>query len=163
MGHGIFTAACAALLMTAPAQSACWSADPVQAARVRDLQTYLMVEALRCQMIGFDLTPEYNAFLRGNRTMLGATNDRLKAFFISADGPVFGQQAYDRFTTTLANAYGAARTNAETCATARSTASEAALMDNSSEGLLMIAERQGLAPSLPGGQCGQATLAEARH
>jgi hypothetical protein len=35
-------------------------------------------------------------------------------------------------------------------------------MNNSSEGLLMIAEREGLTPSLPGGRCGEATLAEVR-
>jgi len=79
------------------------------------------------------------------------------------EGPVFGQQAYDKFTTTLANSYGAMRTNEGSCSDARSAASEAALMDNDAEGLLMIADRQGLAPSLPGGQCGQATLAEARR
>jgi hypothetical protein len=163
MGGKVFSAACAALLITAPVQSACWSSDHVQDARLRNLQTYLMVETLRCQIIGFDLTPEYNRFLRSNRSVIGRTNDHLKAYFISANGPVFGQQAYDRFTTTLANAYGASRTNSETCADARSAASEAALMDNDSEGLLMIAERQGLAPNLPGGQCSQASLAEARR
>jgi hypothetical protein len=163
MGIKVFSAVCSALLITAPVQSACWSNGHVQDARLRDLQTYLMVETLRCQMIGFDLTPEYNRFLRSNRSVIGRTNDHLKAYFISASGPVFGQQAYDRFTTTLANAYGASRTNSDTCDNARSAASEAALMDNDSEGLLMIAERQGLSPNLPGGQCNQASLAEARR
>ena len=129
---------------------------------MRDLQTYLMVETLRCQMVGYDLSSEYNGFLRANRSALNNNNTRLKSFFISADGPVYGQQAYDRFTTTLANAYGAARTNEETCASARSVATEAAMMNNSAEGLLMIAERQGLTPNLPGGRCGEATMAEVR-
>ena len=161
MGKRGFAAVCAALLVTTPAQSACWSANSASAARVRDLQTFLMVETLRCQVMGFDLTSDYNGFLRNNRTALGSANTSLKSFFIAADGPVFGQQSYDRFTTTLANAYGASRTNAETCQNARDIAREAAMMANDPEGLLMIAERQGLMPRLPGGACGEAALAEA--
>lgn len=159
-----FAAVCAVLLATTPAQSACWSANAMSAARIRDLQTFLMVETLRCQVMGFDLTSEYNGFLRANRTTLGAVNGHLKSFFIAADGPVFGQQSYDRFTTTLANAYGASHTSADTCADARDTAHEAAMMDNDEQGLLMIADRQGLMPRLPGGVCGRETMAEAsRH
>jgi len=157
-----YAALCAALLATAPAQSACWSNDQRAAARVRDLQTYLMVETLRCQVMRFDLSPDYNGFLRANRSAIGAANDRLKRFFITADGPVFGQQSYDRFTTRLANAYGAGRTSAESCEQARAIAHEAAMMDNSSEGLVMIADRQGLSPQLPGGICGQETVAQAK-
>jgi hypothetical protein len=156
-----FAAICAALLVTTPAQSACWSANNMSAARIRDLQTFLMVETLRCQVMGFDLTGEYNGFLRANRTMLGTVNGHLKSFFITADGPVFGQQSYDRFTTTLANAYGAGHTNADTCANARDTAHEAAMMENNEEGLLMIADRQGLMPRVPGGICGQEAMAVA--
>jgi hypothetical protein len=161
MGNKGVAAICAALLVATPVQSACWSANSRSAARIRDLQTFLMVETLRCQVMGFDLTSEYNVFLRANRTMLGAANTNLKSFFITADGPVFGQQSYDRFTTTLANAYGAGHTNAETCQSARDIAHEAAMMDNNEEGLLMIAERQGLMPRLPGGVCGQETMAVA--
>jgi len=157
-------AAMAALALTAQANAAsCWQAEAASAARVRDLQTYLMVETLRCQVMGFNLTSEYNAFLGSNRTAIGAANTTLKSFFIRAEGPVKGQAAYDRFTTTLANAYGAARTNAATCATARAVAQEAGLMSNSQDGLLMIAERQALAPRLPGGRCGQETLVQAAH
>ncbi|MDB5686813.1 MAG: hypothetical protein JWR77_1402 [Rhizorhabdus sp.] len=157
-----FAALCATLLAAAPAQSACWSDDQLTAARVRDLQTFLMVETLRCQVMRFDLSADYNGFLRANRGAIGTANDRLKGFFIKADGPVFGQQSYDRFTTRLANAYGAGHTNAESCEQARTIAHEAAMMDNSQEGLMMIADRQGLSPQLPGGICGQETVAEAK-
>lgn len=161
MGKRGFAAVCAALLVATPAQSACWSVNSASAARIRDLQTFLMVETLRCQVMGFDLTSDYNGFLRSNRAALGTANTSLKSFFIAADGPVFGQQSYDRFTTTLANAYGASHTNAETCQNARDTAQEAAMMDNNPEGLLLIAERQGLMPRLPGGACSEARMAEA--
>jgi hypothetical protein len=161
--RGLMGAALAAIVVVAPVQAACWQADHVSAARVRDLQTFLMVETLRCQAVGFDISADYNTFVRGNRTALGAVNDRLKGFFIKASGPVYGQSAYDKFTTTLANSYGAARTNADTCEHARAIAHEASLMDNSFEGLLLIADRQGLAPALPGGRCGETTMAVAEH
>lgn len=162
MGQGmrrILGAAAAMLSLMSPAHAGCWSVDHADAARVRDLQTFLMVETLRCQAVGFNISSDYNAFIGGNRSALGAANDRIKAFFIGVAGPVQGQTHYDRFTTSLANAYGAAKTNAATCETARGIAAEAALMANSHEGLLMIAARQRLDPALPGGRCGQETMA----
>lgn len=156
-------AAAVALSAAAPADAGCWSAEHASAARVRNLQTFLMVETLRCQAMGFNISADYNAFVRGNRAAISTANDRIKAFFITASGPVYGQTAYDRFTTSLANAYGAARTSADSCAAARSVAAEGALIDNSHEGLAMIAARQGLDPVLPGGRCGQETMAVVRR
>ena len=153
-------AAMAVLAAATPANAACWSVGQAGAAQVRDLQTFLMVETLRCQAIGFDIAPDYNDFVRGNRVAIGQANDRLKAFFIASQGPVQGQGAYDRFTTSLANSYGGGRTSRDSCTTAGSMAREAALMENSHQGLLMIAVREGLAPRLPGGLCGGETTAQ---
>ncbi|WP_340314299.1 hypothetical protein [Rhizorhabdus argentea] len=158
--RNILCTAIAALAAVSPATAGCWSAEHVSAAHVRDLQTFLMVETLRCQAAGVDISTDYNAFVRGNRVAIAAANDRLKAFFIGTAGPVYGQTAYDRFVTSLANAYGAGRTNADTCEGARSVAAEGALMANSGEGLEMIAAHQGLSPVLPGGICGHETMAE---
>ena len=151
--------AAAVLTVVTPADAACWTAEPADAARVRDLQTFLMVETLRCSAIGFNISRQYNAFVRGNRAAIGQANDKLKAFFIRSSGPVYGQTAYDRFTTRLANNYGASPTDEGTCDSARSVAEEAAMMENNSEGLMMIADRQGLDPDLPGGFCGRNTMA----
>lgn len=155
----LICAATAALAIVTPANAACWTVEHADAARVRDLQTFLMVETLRCSAIGFNISRQYNAFVRGNRGAIGQANDKLKAFFIKSSGPVYGQSAYDRFTTRLANTYGASPTDADTCDSARSVADEAALMENNSEGLMMIADRQGLDPALPGGLCGRNTMA----
>ena len=155
----LMCAAAVALSAVSPANAACWSADHASAARIRDLQTFLMVETLRCNAMGFNISADYNAFVRGNRAAIGQTNRQLKSFFIRSSGPVYGQSAYDRFTTRLANSYGSARTNEDTCGMAASVAAEAAQMDNSSEGLEMIADRQGLDPLLPGGRCGQSSMA----
>ena len=155
----LICAATAVLSAVSPATAGCMSADTASAARVRDLQTFLMVETLRCSAMGYNISAHYNAFVRGNRAAINAANDQLKAYFIRADGPVYGQRSYDRFTTRLANNYGADHTDGATCDMARSTAMEAAQMGNSIEGLEMIAERQGLNPALPGGRCGQGAMA----
>ena len=155
MRNLVGAAVAVAMLAGAPAGAACWSPEQTAAARIRDLQSQLMVSTLKCQVIHIDLTKEYNAFVGGNRTVIGAINTRLKTYFIRGEGPVGGQAAYDRFTTSLANGYGAARTNNATCEEARALATEASMMANSEEGLLLLADRAGIAPRLPGGRCSE--------
>lgn len=142
-----------ALLVGTSASAACWPVDEVNAAKVRNLQTMLMVNTLRCQMVGVNVATDYNNFLQANRTAIGASNDRLKRFFIQSKGPVEGQRAYDAFTTQLANSFGSSRTNSESCAATAEMAREGQLMANSAEGLLMIADRQGLSPIFADGAC----------
>src|SRR5580704_1641081 len=86
---------------------ACWSQADVSAAKVRELQTRLMVAALRCRANGTNILASYNNFVSSDRGAIAAANERLKAHFMAA-GPVAGQKDYDRYTTSLANAYGAA-------------------------------------------------------
>jgi hypothetical protein len=124
----------------------------------------LMVAALRCQVSGYGMMEDYNHFVVANRKTIGKMNDRLKAHFIRAMGPVAGQRGYDAFTTSMANGYGAAASGSETCGSAASLAREAALMDGSVEGLLLLADRQGLIARLPDGVCrnaGTMTMASA--
>jgi hypothetical protein len=64
----------------------------------------------------------------------------------------------------MANEFGAARSDGEICGAAASIAREGALMAGSIEGLLLIADRQGLVPRLVDGLCSEAapiTLASA--
>jgi hypothetical protein len=132
-------------------QAGCWAAQDASAAKIRDLQTRLMVAALRCRLGGQNLLGEYNDFVRTNRTAIQSANDRLKARFHREHGAVEGQRRYDRFTTALANAYGAG-SNAN-CSDDAVLAREARIQDGSSEGLLLVADRSGAAPELPGGAC----------
>lgn len=113
----------------------------------------LMVAALRCQVAGHPMMNDYNQFVQANRTTIGAMNDRLKAHFIRTFGVVGGQRAYDSFTTSMANGYGAASSGADVCADADSLALEGAGMSGSIEGLKLLAERQGLVAKLPEGLC----------
>jgi len=153
MFKNMLLAATVAAVVAAPIQAACWKADEASAAGVRELQSMLMVAALRCQVSGHPMMDDYNAFVSSNRSAIGAMNDRIKAHFIRAFGPAGGQRAYDSFTTSMANGYGAASSGADVCADADSLAREGAGMGGSIEGLKLLAERQGLIAKLPEGLC----------
>jgi hypothetical protein len=112
------------LVATAAPAATCWSQADVSAAKVRELQTRLMVATLRCRATGVNILASYNNFVGTAKPAIVAANDRLKAHF-GAAGPVAGQRDYDRYTTTLANAYGAADTGPESCAEAANLAAEA--------------------------------------
>ena len=138
----------------APADAAmsCWNDSQVAAARVRDLQSRLMVDALRCRAYGIDILGAYNEFVRSNRATIQAANAVIMAQFSRGFGRA-AQTEYDRFTTALANAYGGDETSGESCAEAATVAAEAVAANGDIERLVEIEERFGPAPALPGGQC----------
>lgn len=151
---GLCVAAAAMTLQAVPAQAAmaCWNESGVAAARVRDLQSRLMVDALRCRAFGIDILGAYNEFVRSNRATIQAANAVIMAQFSRGFGDG-AQSEYDRFTTAMANAYGADRTDGEACAEAASLAAEAVAAGGDVERLVEIEERLGPPPSLPGGEC----------
>lgn len=147
-------ALCATLVVAVPAQAAdCWDGEQAAAARVRDLQSKLMVATMRCHAMGIDISPAYNGFVRANRSRLEAINGTIKARFAGVFGAA-AQFHYDKFTTSLANAYGADSTNAEVCGSMTAAAQEAAAIGGDLVRLLDLADRIGVAPDLPGGRCG---------
>lgn len=143
------------LAIATPAQAAmsCWNQTQVAAAQVRDLQSRLMVASLRCVAMGVDVTPAYNRFVRATRETLQGANGVIMAQFRAGHGSQ-AQLHYDRFTTALANAYGAGATTEAICAETAMLADEAAAAGSDIRRLVEIADRLGVAPSLPGGQCG---------
>ena len=113
------------VVSTGASAASCFTQADVSAAKVRELQTRLMVAALRCRATGVNILASYNNFVGSAKPAIVAANEQLKAHF-SAGGPVAGQREYDRYVTTLANAYGAAETGPESCAEASNLAAEAA-------------------------------------
>jgi hypothetical protein len=107
------------------AQESCWNARALQAARVRDLQTLLMVGALQCRAHRPEVLADYNRVVRTHRDTLVAHNDVLKAHFVEGDGVAVGQRAYDRFTTMLANGHAAKASGAGFCEAVGALAAEA--------------------------------------
>src|SRR5579875_2201804 len=144
----------AAFLVAQPAEAAigCWNAEQAAAAKVRNLQSRLMVASLRCRAMGYDVLGAYNDFIRGNRETLKATDGLIHAQFATG----YGKDAdlyYDRFQTDLANRYGGDATTAEICRDFASAAEEGAAASGDLGKLLAIADRFGRPPALPGGAC----------
>ena len=154
MKAALAVSAAAALLAAQPAQAAmgCWDEQPTAAAKVRDLQSRLMVATLRCQAMGMDTTAAYNDFVRQNRTALQGANGLIKAQFDTGYGKD-GATYYDRFATSLANKYGGDATNAQICNDTVAAAQEAAAAAGDLGKLVALADRFGPTPELPGGAC----------
>src|SRR4051812_35677240 len=117
----------AALLAAQPARAAmgCWDHHQAAAAKVRDLQSRLMVATLRCQAMGMNVVAAYNDFVRQNRDTLQSANGLIKAQFDTGYGKD-GATYYDHFATSLANRYGGDATNSEICSDMAAAAQEAA-------------------------------------
>lgn len=130
----------------------CWNDTQVAAAKVRDLQSRLMVATLRCQAMGVNVADAYNRFIAANRATIQGANGVLMAQFRAGYGGE-GQTQYDRFATSLANIYGDDATDPGICADTAAAAEEAAAANGDIRQLVTIADRFGGAPELPGGQC----------
>jgi len=159
---GLVAAAAAALCVSMPAQAAmsCWNETQLAAAKVRDLQSRLMVASLRCQALGVDILPAYNRFVVANRETIQGANRIIMAQFRSGYGGQ-AQLHYDRFATALANAYGAEATDRTICADTATIADEAAAAAGNVDALVALEDRFGFASALPGGRCGVSFAAAA--
>jgi hypothetical protein len=151
---GLVAAAAILSCVSVPAQAAmgCWNETQVAAAKVRDLQSRLMVATIRCQAAGLDITQAYNRFVVANRTTIQGANGVLLAQFRSGFG-TSAQRHYDSFATALANAYGGDATDPWICAETERLADEAASAAGDAQRLVALADRLGSSPTLPGGQC----------
>jgi hypothetical protein len=152
---GLFASAALLLCVSAPAQAVmgCWDQTQVAAAKVRDLQSRLMVATLRCQAMGVNVSGAYNRFVAANRTTIQGANTVIMAQFRSGYGSGQAQTQYDRFATSLANIYGDDATDAGICADTAALAEEAAAANGDIRQLVALEDRLGFASDLPGGQC----------
>jgi len=106
----------------AQAQGHCWAEREVAAAQVREMQTMLMVAALRCRAAHIDISADYNSFIATQKDALEHANLVIKQHFAAAGG----QQAdYDHFATSLANGFGDDQTTEATCGEASALAHDA--------------------------------------
>jgi hypothetical protein len=148
----VLAATLAALLSTTPASAACWTDSEVSAARVRDMETMLMVSALRCKGNSNSLLAAYNQFVRASRPALTQVNDRLRDHFASAVGQAQALNAYDRYVTGIANRYGAGADGLG-CRDMASIVSAARAEGGNLSGLERVARDAGVEPELRGGLC----------
>jgi hypothetical protein len=138
--------------VTAQAQAGCWNPTQVAAAKVRDLQSRLMVATLRCSAMGVNVAAAYNRFLAANRETIRGANAVLMGQFEAVHGRQ-AQVQYDRFTTAMANIYGDDSTSRSVCAETEVLAEEAAAAGGDIDALVALEDRLGFVSALPGGQC----------
>lgn len=141
----------ASAIIAAPAQAACWKADQVDAAKVRDFETMLMVSALRCRKQG-NMLARYNRFVVQARPALTQVNDTLRAHFAEAVGHSRSLNAYDSYVTRVANRYGAGA-DGLSCDDFSSITDAAVAERPSFRALAALADRAGVKPLLEGGRC----------
>ena len=150
-----------AIGLAAPAQASCWSEADMDAAKVRDLQSRLMVATLRCNAAGVDVTRAYNRFVVANRETLQGINGVLMTQFRAGTSDEEAQLQYDRYATALANAYGGDATDRRVCANTARLAEEGAGAAGSVARLVILHSRVGLPPPRPGEACRGRPLLEA--
>ena len=153
--------ACAVALacVSAPAmaEEKCWTAKEMTAARIRDLQSVLMVGALQCRATEHNLLADFNQFVVAGRALIVSENDVLKARFVRLQGAKEGNRTYDSFTTALANDHSATTSRmVDFCGQAQALAVEsvaALALGKADEALELIAERLGEHPRGVGAGC----------
>jgi hypothetical protein len=148
----IIIALAATALVAAPAQAGCWKADQVAAAKVRDLETMLMVSALRCRGNGGTMLARYNKFVVQSRTALTQVNNTLRVHFAESVGSARALNAYDSYVTRVANRYGAGA-DGLSCADLSSITDAAISERPSFAALAALAERAGVVPLLDETAC----------
>lgn len=156
MGKGkkaaLAAAALASLVLSAPANAGCWSDEAADAAMVRDMETMLMVSALRCRLKGVNFLPAYNRFVRESRYALTQVNDTLRDHFDEGFGRRVALNRYDRFVTSIANRYGGGAEGLD-CYDMEDITHAALETRGHPAKLVELAQLAGAAPELEGGLC----------
>jgi hypothetical protein len=131
-----------------PAQARCWNEREVAAAQVREMQTMLMVAALRCRAAHIDISADYGTFVIAQKDAIDRANLVIKTHFAQSGG----QQAdYDRFATSLANGFGDDDTTEASCAEAVHLAHDGAII--AADALEALASARVFPAVLPEGAC----------
>lgn len=129
-------------------QARCWSEASVTAAKIRDMETMLMVASLRCRAGNPRMLSAYNSFIRQSRPALTQVNDQLRVHF----APAGGLNAYDRYVTSIANRYGGGAEGLD-CRDFASILEAASAERGSYTGLARLADAAKVDPVLKGGRC----------
>ncbi len=145
----------AIVVPAAPAHAACWSPQQVAAAKVRDLDTMLMVASLRCRFTDVAVLDSYNAYVTRHRKPLVQINDLLRAHYNGAGDKKAAMTAYDNYVTKVANRYGAGAKGLS-CNDMHSIVEALAAEAPQVDALIAVAERAGVDPYLDAAQCERA-------
>jgi hypothetical protein len=150
----MLTVAMGCMAISTTAQAACWTPAEADAATVRELQSRMMVAALRCSNSNHDVLNEYNRFVGSKKPLLKMGNNVLRSHFAKGLDRKQAMKAYDKFAVTLANKYGAGSGDLSECKSMHYLARTSANSEDNHRALVSIANRYGISPKLPGGRCG---------
>ena len=85
---------------------ACWTSAAQDAAKIKHLNTMLMVTALRCRNTPDNFLPHYNRFVTKHNNLIGSQNAALKGHLAQTYGARGAEGALDRMSIGFANSYG---------------------------------------------------------
>lgn len=85
---------------------ACWTNAAQDAAKIKHLNTMLMVTALRCRNTSDNFLPHYNRFVTKHNNLIGSQNAALKGHLAQTYGARGAEGALDRMSIGFANSYG---------------------------------------------------------
>lgn len=156
LGNALAALAASAML-AGSAQAGCWSDAAYQAAQVREFDTMLMVEALRCRKTAANFVQDYNAFVVASRPALLKANATLRTHFAGEVGAKGALGAYDNYMTTVANRYGAG-TEGLACEDLASIARAAMAAAGSAEALYQVVASANMVPSIASVRCSAPAL-----
>ena len=143
--------AASTMVASAPAQAqACWNANAVNAAKVRNLDIMLMVTALRCRLGPDNFQPDYYKFSAAHQAELNVANGVIRAQF-SGVGPKAAVRALDKMSVVIANSYGTGHPNLG-CKELRRITSDLAA-SRVPGNLLAAADALVVSPVVPGTAC----------
>lgn len=148
-------AAAASAMLAGSANAACWTDAAYKAAQVRELDTMLMVEALRCRKTAANFVDDYNRFVVASRPALLQANAALKGHFAGEVGDRGALNAYDNYMTTVANRYGAGSFGLD-CQDIAFIVHQALAANGSADALHEVAELAQAVPSVQGHLCREA-------
>lgn len=154
IGKKILAFAVGCVALTSTAQAACWTPAEADAATVRELQSRMMVAALRCSKSDHDVLMQYNRFVGSKKPLLKMGNNVLRSHFAKGKDRKQAMKAYDKFAVTLANKYGAGTGDLSECESMHNLARTSANSADEHHALVSIANQYGISPRLPGGRCG---------
>ena len=144
-------AAVATALSVQPAQ-ACWSSAAQDAAKIKHLNTMLMVTALRCRNTADNFLPQYNRFVAKHNALIGSQNNVLRGYLSQNYGARGAEGALDRMSIGFANSYGTGH-RAMNCSDLKQLASDLSTQQHGAATMAAAADRVVSGQSWSGASC----------
>ena len=124
----------------------CWTIPQITAAKVNELSILLNVQSLRCRKIDLTIQDQYEAFKVASQSTIKQVSSTVKGHFGGSDS------AYDRYSISLANKYGAGIVG-QSCPDVATLMQSGIANGKSFSGLSQVAEAANIYPLIKGGAC----------